>query len=53
MQVNVGDTALFWSDNWNLGNEVSSLQNRFSMLFSFAKDPWISVKEIFNTQDMH
>lgn len=24
-QINEGDTALFWSDNWNLDNEVSTL----------------------------
>ena len=29
VQINEGHTALFWSDNWNLGNEVSSLQTRF------------------------
>ena len=53
MQVNAGDKALFWSDNWNLGNEVSSLQSRFPRLFSFAKDPWISVKAIFNSIDLY
>ena len=53
VQVNAGDTALFWSDNWNLGNEVSSLQSRFPRLFSFAKDPWISVKAIFNSIDLY
>ena len=50
VQINEGDTALFWSDNWNLGSEVSSLQTRFPRLFSYAKDPWILVKEIFSTR---
>ena len=53
VQINEGDTALFWSDNWNLGSETSSLQARFPRLFSFAKDPWVLIKEIFNTQDLH
>ena len=25
VQIKEGDTALFWSDNWNLGSETSSL----------------------------
>ena len=52
VEVNDGDTALFWSDSWNIGDEVSPLQSRFPRLFSYVKDPWITVKEFFSSQDI-
>jgi hypothetical protein len=52
VQINEGDTALFWYDHWKIGEEVTTLQTRYPRLFSYAKDPWITVKEVFETQDL-
>ena len=52
VQINAGDTALMWSDNWQLDDQVSSLQFRFPRLFSYVKDPWITIKEFLDSQDM-
>ena len=41
-----------WSDSWQLGQEASTLQTRFPRLFSYAKEPWIIVKEFFDSQDV-
>ena len=53
VRINEGYTALFWSDHWKLGQEVNTLQSRYPRLFSYAKDPWITVKELFETQDIY
>lgn len=42
----------FLSGCWKLGNFVASLQSRFPRLFSYAKDPWVTVKEAFNSQEI-
>ena len=52
VQVNCGSTALFWSDKWKIGESVEPLQIRFPRLFSYVKDPWITVYEAFQSQDM-
>ncbi|XP_073360718.1 uncharacterized protein [Aegilops tauschii subsp. strangulata] len=52
VQINEGDTALMWSDNWQLDDQVSSLQIRFPGLFSYVKDPWITAKEFLDSHDM-
>ncbi|KAE8776063.1 hypothetical protein D1007_51342 [Hordeum vulgare] len=52
VQVNQGDTVLFWQDKWNIGNSVIPLKERLSRLFSYVKDPWTMVKEGLNTNDM-
>ena len=51
VQVNCGSTALFWSDKWKIGESVEPLQIRFPRLFSYVKDPWITVYEAFQSQD--
>ena len=45
VQVNQGDTALFWFDKWKIGDSVLPLQNRFPRLFSYVKDPMVSVQD--------
>ena len=52
IQVNSGNSALFWSDKWKIGDSVAPLQSRFSRLFSYVKDPWVTVYEVFQSQDM-
>ncbi|XP_073367917.1 uncharacterized protein [Aegilops tauschii subsp. strangulata] len=52
VQINGGDTALMWSDNWQLDDQVSSLQFRFPRLYSYVKDPWITVQEFLDSQNM-
>ena len=45
VQVNQGDTVLFWDDNWQLDNSMVPLKQRFARLFSFAIDSWARVKD--------
>ena len=52
VQINEEDTALFWSDQWKLGDEATTLQSRYPRLFSYGKDPWVTVKELFETHDI-
>ena len=52
VQVLAGDTALFWGDDWNLNHYAGPLDQVFQRLFSFVKDPLLSVKEVFATQDI-
>ena len=52
VQINGGDTALMWSDNLQLDDQVSRLQFRFPRLYSYVKDPWITVQEFFDSQDI-
>ena len=47
VKVGRGDTALFWSDNWN-GQVFRDL---FPRLFSFTLDAQLSVQEILHTAD--
>ena len=43
---------IFCSDRWKLGDSVTTLQSRFPRLFSYVKDPWISVAEAFQAHDI-
>ncbi|XP_073360069.1 uncharacterized protein [Aegilops tauschii subsp. strangulata] len=52
VQINGGDIALMWSDNWQLDDQVSSLQFRFPRLYSYVKDPWITAQEFLDSQGM-
>ena len=52
VQINAGDTALMWSDNLHLDGQVSTLQLRFPRLFSYVKDPWITILEFLDSQDI-
>ena len=52
VQVNQGDTVLFWQDKWHIGNSVVPLRERFSRLFSYVKDPWTLVKDGLNCNDL-
>lgn len=52
VQVNSRNSALFWSDKWKIGDSVAPLQTRFPGLFSYVKDPWITVSEAFQSQEM-
>ena len=52
VQINSGHSTLFWSDKWKIGDSVAPLQSRFPRLFSYVKDPWITVFEAFQSQDM-
>lgn len=52
VQVNKGDSVLFWSDSWTLGVLNTPLDVRFQRLFSFAVDPLISANELFATENL-
>ena len=51
VQINSGTSALFWSDKWKIDETVVTLQTRFPRLFSYVKDPWITVSEAFQSQN--
>ena len=50
-EVKRGDTVLFWSDEWNFEGSRTPLRDRFSRLFSFAKNSKISVRNMVSLQD--
>nr|XP_040251774.1 uncharacterized protein LOC120968845 [Aegilops tauschii subsp. strangulata] len=50
--INAGNTALMWSDNLQFDGQVSSLQLRFPRLYSYVKDPWVTVMEFLDSQDI-
>nr|XP_045086367.1 uncharacterized protein LOC120967116 [Aegilops tauschii subsp. strangulata] len=52
VQINAGNTALMWSDNLQFDGQVSSLQLRFPRLYSYVKDPWVTVMEFLGSQDI-
>ena len=52
VHVNKGDTVLFWSDSWSLGDSSIPLDQRFARLFSFAIDPLNSAAEIFDLTEL-
>nr|XP_040258456.1 uncharacterized protein LOC120975813 [Aegilops tauschii subsp. strangulata] len=52
VQINAGDTALMWSDNLQFDGQVSSLQLRFPRLYSYVKDPWVTILEFLDSQDI-
>ena len=47
-----GDTVLLWSDSWHLDNCSATIQQRFGRLFSFTKDPHITLAEFRAIQDV-
>ena len=49
----VGDTVLFWFDNWSLGTMTDTIQQSISRLFSYAKDPNVSLLEFRSTQEIN
>ena len=51
VQINSGTSALFWSNKWKVDETVITLQTRFPRLFSYVKDPWITVSEAFQSQN--
>lgn len=52
VQVNSGDTVLFWRDNWALDNNSLLLQDRFKRLFSYCLDKNISVQQVLNAENL-
>ena len=47
VQPNKGDSFLFWSDSWLIGNSTRPLAARFQRLFSFVVDPFCTAQEVF------
>jgi len=52
VHVHRGDTVLFWSDSWSLGDSSIPLDQRFARLFSFVIDPLISAAEVFDMSEL-
>lgn len=50
VQVNQGDTVMFWADSWQIDNSIVPLQHRFGRLFSYAIDTMASVKDFIDCQ---
>jgi hypothetical protein len=46
-----GETILFWSDEWEVDISRIALRDRFPILFSFAKDDKISVRDMIQMQN--
>ena len=53
VQVNMGDSALFWLDAWHVGGYSRPLSLRLPRLFSFVLDDKVSVREFLQTQDLY
>ena len=50
VKVGAGDSVLLWSDFW-IPNSNITLAQKYQRLFSFAKDPLLSVKEAREVAD--
>src|ERR1041385_2525180 len=50
-KVGLGDSVLLWNDFW-VPNTNATLAQKFQRLFSFAKDPFLSVKEAMEVADL-
>jgi hypothetical protein len=48
----VGDTFLFWSDNWSVNGASSPMMNRFPRLFSFVLDGNLSAARVYAQEDL-
>ena len=48
VKPNRGDTFLFWSDTWLIGDSIRPLAARFQRLFSFVMDSFCTVEEVFH-----
>lgn len=51
--INRGDTMLFWSDHWQIGNNCTPFQERFRRLFSYCLDKNLSVNEVVQNGNFH
>lgn len=47
IQPNRGDTFLFWSDSWAVGDSTLPLAIRYQRLFSFLIDTFCTAEEVF------
>ena len=52
MQINMGDSALFWLDAWHVGGSSRPLNLRLPRLFSFVLDDKLSVRDFMQNQDL-
>ena len=50
--VHQGDTVLFWTDKWDLGQDRIPLKDRLPRLFSFAKYGEVSVQEFLANENL-
>jgi hypothetical protein len=48
----VGNSFLFWSDNWNINGMVRPLKLRFPRLFSFVLNENISAAKVYEQEDI-
>jgi hypothetical protein len=48
----IGDTFLFWSDNWLLNGSSRPIKFRFPRLFSYVLEENMLACEVYSTQDM-
>ncbi|XP_073362281.1 uncharacterized protein [Aegilops tauschii subsp. strangulata] len=51
--INMGDSALFWTDSWHIGGSARPLCWRLPRLFSFVNNDRISVQEFLQSQDLY
>jgi hypothetical protein len=51
IKIGIGDTALFWSDNWFLDGCHTPLRDRFPQLFTFVLDEGLSAAQVYNKED--
>jgi len=51
IQIGPGDSVLLWQDQW-IEQMNRPLANKFARLFSYAKDPLISVQEVLGTTEL-
>ncbi|XP_073353560.1 uncharacterized protein [Aegilops tauschii subsp. strangulata] len=51
--INMGDSALFWTDSWHIGGSARPLCWRLPRLFSFVDNDGISVQEFLQSQDLY
>jgi hypothetical protein len=47
-----GDTALFWSDNWEVNGSKLPMAKRYHMSFSFVLNDQMSMAEVYKTDDL-
>lgn len=51
IQINMGDSALFWHDAWIFLGTAIPLKERFPRLFSFVLDDKLSLNDFISNQD--
>nr|XP_040245306.1 uncharacterized protein LOC120964586 [Aegilops tauschii subsp. strangulata] len=52
VHINMGDSALFWTNSWHIGGSARPLCWRLPRLFSFVINDRISVREFLQSQDL-